>query len=113
MERLPRRLALNELLVELAKPFVKKGDKTSHVYYNPPTGFQLEFPCFVYEDGDPNVNYADNLKYCHFPHWKITTISRDRESADLAPLLEKFPRCSYSTSFISDNLAHRVYDFYY
>ncbi len=113
MERLQKRLKFQELLEELAKPFVKKSDKSSHVYYNPPTGFKLEYPCIVYNDSAPLINYADNARYFNKIHWQLTTMSRDPESADLAPLVEALPYVSYTNSFVSDNIAHRVYDVYF
>ena len=113
MERLRRRQILQAFLEDLVHNFVQKKDKTSHVYYNPPTGFKLEYPCIVYNDADPGVWYADNLKYLSHTHWRVTVMSRDPESGDIASLVEELPYASYENSFISDNIAHRVYDLYF
>lgn len=115
MDRLTKRLELQSLLEGFAEPFVKSTDVTKHVYYNPPTGFRLEYPCYVYDDARPSVYHADNTKYFNKLAWTITTISHDSESSDLAPLLEVLPYCSFnpSSSFKTDGLAHRSYTLYY
>lgn len=115
MERLMRRLELQRLLEGFAEPFVRKTDRTKHVYYNPPTGFQLEYPCYVYGDARPSVYHADNAKYFNRSAWTITVISRDPECSDLAPPLEDLPYCSVNSgsSFTTDGLAHRGYTLYY
>lgn len=115
MDRLTKRLELQSLLEGFAHPFVKPIDKTRHVYYNPPTGFQLEYPCYVYADARPSVYHADNKKYFNKLAWTITVISRDPECSELAPLLEDLPYCSFNpgSSFTTDGLAHRGYTIYY
>lgn len=115
MDRLMRRLELQSLLEGFAQTFVRKTDKTKHVYYNPPTGFQLEYPCYIYDDARPSVYHADNRKYFNKPAWSVTVISRDPECSDLAPPLEDLPYCSFNpgSSFTTEGLSHRGYTLYY
>lgn len=114
MERSVQRLKLQAILEEFAEEYVEPGDKTKHVYYNPPTGFQMEYPCFVYEDARPSVSYADNQKYLTFPCWKVTTMTRDPESIDLAPKLEDMRYCFLENAgFRTDSISHRIYTLYF
>lgn len=114
MERSTQRIKLQAILEEFAQEYVKPGDRTKHVYYNPPTGFQMEYPCFVYEDGRPSVSHADNQKYLNVSCWKITTMTRDPESMDLAPKLENLQYCSLDNpGFRTDGISHRVYTLYF
>lgn len=114
MERSAQRLKLQGILEEFAQEYVNSGDMTKHVYYNPPTGFQMEYPCFVYEDARPSVLHADNLKYFNFPCWKVTTMTRDPESMDLAPKLEELRYCYLENAgYRTDGIAHRVYTLYF
>lgn len=114
MERSAQRIKLQRILEEFAKEYVKPGDKTKHVYYNPPTGFQMEYPCYVYEDNRPSVKYADNQNYLNFPCWKVTTMTRDPESMDLAPKLEELCYCVLENpGFRTDGISHRIYTLYF
>lgn len=114
MDKGQRRLELQKLLEGLTQEFVKKGDKTKHVYFNPPTGYQMEYPCIVYEEGRPVIYHADNLNYLGFQHWKVTTMTRDPEALDLAPKVSELPYCSLdSTPFKSDGIVHHVFGLYW
>ena len=113
MDKGQKRLEVQKFLESLAAEFVKPGDKTKHVYYNPPTGFQMEYPCIVYKEGRPIIYNADNIKYFHFTHWTLTTMTRDPEALDLAPKLIEVPRCSLdSPPFTSDGIVHHTFSLY-
>ena len=112
MDRNLRRLELQKIFEDFAKSYVKKGDRTSHVYYNPPTGFQLEYPCIVYEDARPKVYHAENKRYFERPCWTVTVMTFDPTSSDLAPLVETLPYCSYDTTLRIDNVSQKVYSVY-
>lgn len=114
MDRLQRRIEIQSFLENLVKPFVSKNSVTRHVYYNPPTGFQMEYPCIVYRDSELKIIYADNIKYLKFFPWDLTVMTRDPESADIAPLIEELPYCSLSGSpYIMDGISHRRYTLYW
>lgn len=114
MEKSQRRLELQKLFETFTAPYVKESDRTRHVYFNPPPGFQMEYPCIVYEEGRPTSYHADNVKYLHFPRWKVTTMTKDPEALDLAPQVELLPHCSYANPpFRSDGVVHHVFELYW
>lgn len=113
-DKAQKRLELQKFLETLTAEYVREGDKTKHVYFNPPTGMQLECPCIIYEEGRPTVYHADNTKYFTFLHWKLTTLTRDPEALDLAPKVMEIPR-SYldSPPYKVDGLVHHVFSLYW
>ena len=114
MEKSQRRLELQKRLETFAAEYVKKGDRTKHVYFNPPPDFQMEFPCIVYEESRPTNYHADNVRYFHFTRWKVTTMTQDPEALDLAPKVAELPHCTLDGSpFRSDNVVHHVFELYW
>lgn len=114
MDQSQRRLELQTVFESLTSKYIKPGDKTKHVYFNPPTGMQLEFPCIIYEEARPSRYHADNRKYFTFHHWKVTTITQDPEALDLAPQVAELPYCSLDSSpYKTDGLVHHVFGLYW
>lgn len=114
MDKAQRRLKLQALFEAFTAKYVKAGDKTKHVYFNPPTGFQMEYPCIVYEESRPTNYHADNVRYFHFPRWKVTTMTKDPEALDLAPQVEEMPRCTLvSSPYRADGIVHHVFELYW
>ena len=108
------RLELQALFETFTADYRKKGDRTKHVYCNPPTGIQLEFPCIVYRESRPVIYSADNKKYLNFPHWTVTTMTRDPEALDLAPQVSELPYCTLdSPPYKSDGIVHHVFSLYW
>ncbi len=109
-----KRLELQTFLETLTEKYVKKGDKTKHVYFNPPPGFQMEFPCIIYEESKPASYHADNVRYFTFFRWKVTTMTLDPEALDLAPQVYELPRCSLNSApFRIDGIVHHVFELYW
>nr|DAI45353.1 MAG TPA: tail completion protein [Caudoviricetes sp.] len=83
-----------------------------NVYYQPPEGFRLHYPCIVYERDRIGTHYAANLPYVHTVRYSVTAISSDPESP--VPMqLSDMPMSSHERSFVSDNLYHDVFNIYY
>ncbi len=114
MEKSQKRLELQTIFEGFTNKFTKKSDKTKHVYYNPPPGFQMELPCIVYEDARPTNYHADNVRYFTFLRWKVTTMTRDPEALDLAPQVADLPHCSLNGApFRSEGVVHHVFELYW
>ncbi len=114
MDKSQRRLELQTQFEKIAEEYVKPGDRTKHVYFDPPVGIQLEYPCIVYRESRPVIYHADNQKYLNFPHWTVTTMTQDPEALDLAPKVQEFPRCSLdSPPYRSDGIVHHVFSLYW
>lgn len=83
-----------------------------NVYFQPPTGYMLQYPCIVYEfTGVEKIN-ADNLGYITYGVYSLIYITRDPDDEtkiDMAML----PRCSMTNTYESDNLYHYAYKIYH
>lgn len=83
-----------------------------NVYFSPPTGKKLKYPCIVYERSYAKVNYADNSPYTLDTRYSLTVIDPNPDSA-IVPKIEILPKCSYDRHFAIDNLNHDVFTIYY
>ena len=99
---LDRRLELHALLEEIC----------DYVKFSPPTGFKLKYPCIVYERANNQTEYANGKPYIVETRYTVTVIDPDPDS-EIVPKLEHFPKCTYDTHFISDNLNHDVFTIFY
>lgn len=99
-----RRLELQQLLEDIL------GSR--NVYFQPPTGLQLKYPCIVYQLNPYQQIHANDNVYLLNDCYTITVIDEDPESeiVDSIAILQK---CSMDRHFISDNLYHSVFTIYY
>lgn len=98
-----RRLLLHQLLEQLSN---------SAVYFQPPTNFQLQFPCVVYKRDYMDNDYADNLPYRRMKRYLVTVIDLDPDS-EIPDKIAALPYCRFSRHFTKDNLNHDVYNLYF
>lgn len=101
-----RRYELHEELVALA-------GSSFRVYYQPPTGTHINYPCIIYErDGGLSV-YADDMSYSYTQRYTVTVITRDPDCELPYVILEHFKMCRVDRTFVNDNLYHDVLTVYY
>lgn len=82
-----------------------------HVYINAPS--KLTYPCVVIETEPGKQLKANNRLYLYTSHYTLTFITKDPESDLGMKMLKHFMSIEESAQFISDGLAHFVYDIYY
>lgn len=99
-----RRMALDKML----RAIVKKRCGAENVYYQPPTGLKMKYPCICYERDRIENSYASDKVYRQTVGYTITVIDTkaDSEMTEAVSALEK---CSFSRKFVSDNLYHDVF----
>jgi len=87
-------------------------DTDIRVYYQPPEGMKLTYPCIVYNLSDKSTRYANNRPYGWKNLYDLTYISRspDDEILDQIGLLEG---CRFDRHFIYDNLHHYIYTIHF
>lgn len=98
------RLSLQEKLEEIL------GNK--NVYYEPPEGYKLSYPCFVYQLEDVYRRPADNIGYSLRNRYQITLIDRVPDNPARDELL-RLSYCSFDRSYKSDNLEHYIFHLYW
>ena len=78
------------------------------VYFQPPSGFQLKYPCLVYtvKNGD-SIN-ADNVTYAFFPFYDVTHIYKnpDEGLTMTKKLMLSLSGIRYDRAWRVDNLYH-------
>lgn len=96
------RSELSEILHELC----------DNVYFQPPTGTRISYPCIVYELERTDVRYADNAPYALYDEYSLKYITRDPDD----PVRLQFvylPYCRSERMYINDNLYHYPFRLYW
>lgn len=93
------RLTLHQTLVNILG--------SNNVYYNPPEGQKMKFPCIVY-----NLTYiepirADNIKYLDYTTYKITVVSKEPDHPAIRAIMD-LPMVKFSNRFNSNGFYHDV-----
>lgn len=96
------RLELQNLLKEIVP----------NVYFQPPNGLKIQYPCIVYVRDTMDVSYADNSPYRHAIRYQVTVIDRSPDS-DLVNRVAMLPLVSHSRFFTADDLNHDVFTLYF
>ena len=84
----------------------------SNVYFQPPTGYKIKYPCIIYELEKANVRYADNAPYALHDMYRITYITRDPDD-QLRNQIVMIPMCAPDRIFVNDNLYHHPFTLYW
>lgn len=99
-----RRLQLHDKLLEvLGSP---------NVYFQPPSGFQMVYPCIVYSRDRKDEIFADDLLYNKTFCYRVMVIDRDPDS-EIPERLAELPFCSFVTHYKVDQLNHDIYNLYF
>lgn len=85
---------------------------TAYVYFQPPDGRNMDYPCIVYKRGAENVQFADNGPYRRKKRYQVTVIDRDPDGI-IREMVAELPLCKHSQFFASDNLNHDVFDLFF
>lgn len=103
-----RRMNLDKLL----RSIVKERCGEEHVYYQPPTGLKMKYPCICYERSKIRNAAASNKVYIQRLFYQITVID-PRPDSEMTAAVAKLERASHDRLFMSDNLYHDVFTIYY
>ncbi len=83
-----------------------------NVYYQPPTGVRLEYPCIIYNLDATNDVHADNHIYRRLYRYSLTYITKNPEDP-LRDKIDDLQYCRFNRFFVSDNLNHYNYTIYF
>lgn len=97
-----RRIELHNILKDICQ----------NVYFSPPAGKQLVYPCIIYNRDYSKAEYADNTPYMLDTRYTVIAIDPNPDS-ELVHKLELLPKCRYDRYFVSDNLNHDVFTIYH
>lgn len=101
------RIKLHEVLCALDASVT-----SDRVYYQPPQGMQMRYPCIVYNLSKKPTRFANNLPYGWTNVYELTYISRNPDDAILDKI-GALKGCRFDRPFVNDNLYHYVYTIQY
>ena len=85
---------------------------SENVYYQPPSSFEMVYPCIRYTLSTKDVKYANNAKYTNTKCYNVTIIDEDPDS-EIPDKIENLPLCQFDRSYPADNLNHWVFNLYF
>lgn len=85
---------------------------TPNVYFQPPNGLALKYPCIVYKVDNADTMFADNKPYSYTERYQVTIMD---QSADTVLRFEVagLPMCLFDRSFATNDLNHYVYNIFF
>lgn len=95
------RLELHTLLLTLLG--------SDNVYFQPPPGFMMSYPCITYQRTNIRSKHGDNKPYKHDKEYTITVIDADPDS-DIPEKVSELPRSIFDRAFKSEGLNHDVFN---
>lgn len=88
-----------------------REEAARHVYFQPPEGFRMAYPCIVYERKGIDSRHADNEPYLTQKRYQVTVIDKSPDSL-IPDKVAMLPKCRHEQYFASDNLHHDVFTLY-
>lgn len=85
---------------------------TEHVYFQPPNGLLLKYPCIVYRRDYASKQYADNVTWRRHKRYQVTVMDTDPDSL-IPEKVAELPMCEQVRWFAVDDLNHDVFNLYF
>lgn len=101
-------MGLRSELHTLLKTMLGSGN----VYFQPPAGLHMKYPCIVYELDDIRSVHADNVPQWHHLRYSVTVIDPNPDS-QIPIAVAGLPKCSFDRAYISDNLNHYAFRLFF
>lgn len=98
------RLELQDLLVEILE--------SDHVYFQPPSNVQMQYPCIVYHRDFIQMDRADNDIHIQSNRYSVTVIDRDPDS-EIPDKVARLPLCETDRFYTADNLNHYAFKLFF
>lgn len=84
---------------------------SSNVYYQPPEGVRMQYPCIKYEINEVYKKPADNSVHGIDVGYQMIFITRNPDDAVFVAL-SNLPHTRFSRSYCSEGLHHYVFSIY-
>ena len=98
--------------IELGERLHTIQEVHDHVYFQPPEGFKMVYPCIVYELENDETLDADNRIYRRKKKYTITVIDSNPDTK-IPDKVGDLLQIKMDRHFKSDNLHHYVYSIVY
>lgn len=94
-KRVDRRMEVRNMLLPICE----------NLYFSPPTGKQLTYPCIIYKQEPPSIISADNRDYIMKDRYSLTIIDEDPDS-ELVDQIEQLQYCRQDGTSTVEGLNH-------
>lgn len=84
-----------------------------NVYFQPPSGFLMKYPCIVYNKTGVEKVYANGGIYRKLQEYGLTVMDSDPDSTLADELESLLGYCAIGSYFTVDNLNHTTLTLYY
>ena len=84
---------------------------SSNVYYQPPTGLQMKFPCIIYSKDDWAVTKADNTAYLSKWRYSVQVVSKTPDHPAIETLLA-WPYADFDREYTDGNMYYDIIKIY-
>ena len=85
---------------------------SGNVYFQPPSGIVMEYPCITYSRDNASTKSADNIPYAFAQRYSVTLIDQNPDS-DVYDRLTQLEYCAFNRHFETSGLNHDVFVIYY
>lgn len=82
-----------------------------NVYFQPPTGTLMTFPCIVYNRQKIDQKVADNIKYKTDVIYKVIVIDRDPDS-EIVEAVAELPHTNHTGFYTKNNFNYDIFTMY-
>ena len=82
-----------------------------NVYFQPPTGTKIQYPCIVYNLATAYDMHADDQIYGRMYRYTLNYITKDPDDPR-RDLIDDLPYCAFDRVVVNDNLYHFYYTIY-
>jgi hypothetical protein len=82
------------------------------VYFQPPAGMTMTYPCLTYKRDHANTEFAGNHPYRVTPRYMLTLITQNPDDAFWAQIAA-LPSCLHDRWYAVGNLNHDVFKLYF
>lgn len=83
------------------------------VYFQPPSGTKIEYPCIIFELSRTDVQPADNSKFIKYNEYHVKHMFKSLKNEIKDKLLDNFHHISHDTRFISNSIYNDEFTLYY
>lgn len=84
-----------------------------NVYFQPPSGFRMTYPCIVYRKTGKMRHFANDFVYKSQQEYTLLVIDRNPDSTVADDIEKHFPSCGINQYYTVDNLHHTSLSLYY
>ena len=84
-----------------------------NVYFQPPSGFQMLYPCIVYNKTGKIRHFAADVIYLSQQEYSIMVIDKNPDSEVADSIERHFKHCGIEQYYTVDNLNHTTLKLYY